>query len=84
MPEKRVDEYLTAMEKEIDYVSESFKDKILDTVYIGGGTPTTLEPDELRRLLSYLKNKFDRLFFKKCLIFSNIYIIIAMQIKHLH
>ena len=56
---KRVDEYLTAMEKEIDYVSETFKDKILDTVYIGGGTPTTLEPEELRRLLAYLKNKFD-------------------------
>ena len=56
---KRVNEYLTAMEKEIDYVSEEFQDKILDTVYIGGGTPTTLEPDELRRLLSYLKNKFD-------------------------
>ena len=56
---KRVDEYLTAMEKEMDYVSETYKDKILDTVYIGGGTPTTLEPDELRRLLSYLKNKFD-------------------------
>ena len=56
---KRVEEYLTAMEKEMDYVSEIYKDKILDTVYIGGGTPTTLEPDELRRLLSYLKNKFD-------------------------
>ncbi len=56
---KRVDEYLTAMEKEMDYVSEVYKDKILDTVYIGGGTPTTLEPDELRRLLSYLKNRFD-------------------------
>lgn len=56
---KRVDEYLTAMEKEIDYVSEVYKNKILDTVYIGGGTPTTLEPDELRRLLSYLKAKFD-------------------------
>ena len=56
---KRVEEYLSAMEKEMDYVSESFKDKILDTVYIGGGTPTTLEPNELRRLLSYLKNKFD-------------------------
>lgn len=56
---KRVDEYLTAMEKEIDYVSEVYKDQILDTVYIGGGTPTTLEPEELRRLLSYLKNKFD-------------------------
>lgn len=56
---KRVDEYLTAMEKEMDFVSEVYKDKILDTVYIGGGTPTTLEPDELRRLLSYLKHKFD-------------------------
>ena len=56
---KRVDEYLTAMEKEIDFVSEVYKEKILDTVYIGGGTPTTLEPDELRRLLSYIKNKFD-------------------------
>ena len=56
---KRVDEYLTAMEKEIDYISEVYKDKILDTVYIGGGTPTTLEPEELRRLLAYLKNKFD-------------------------
>lgn len=56
---KRVDEYLTAMEKEIDYVSEVYKDKILDTVYIGGGTPTTLEPEELRRLLSYLKHKFN-------------------------
>ena len=56
---KRVDEYLTAMEKEIDYVSEVYKDKILDTVYIGGGTPTTLEPEELRRLLSYLKTRFD-------------------------
>ena len=56
---KRVDDYLTAMEKEMDYVSEAYKEKILDTVYIGGGTPTTLEPNELRRLLSYIKNKFD-------------------------
>ena len=56
---KRVEEYLQAMEKEIDYVSEAFQNKILDTVYIGGGTPTTLEPMELRRLLSYLKSKFD-------------------------
>ena len=56
---KRVDEYLTAVEKEIDYVSEKFKDKILDTIYIGGGTPTTLEQDEMNRLLSYVKKSFD-------------------------
>lgn len=56
---KRVGEYLDAMEKEIDFVSKLYQDKILDTVYIGGGTPTTLEPEELRRLLSYVREKFD-------------------------
>ena len=54
-----VDEYLTCLEKEIDYVAENFKDKTLDTVYIGGGTPTTLEPHQLERLIGYLKSKLD-------------------------
>ncbi len=56
---KRVDDYLTALEKEMDYASAAFGDKILDTVYIGGGTPTTLEPVELARLFTALKTKFD-------------------------
>lgn len=55
----RVGEYLDAMEKELDYVAESHKDKILDSVYIGGGTPTTLEVDQLRRLLAKVKRIFD-------------------------
>lgn len=57
--QKRVDEYLTALEKEMDYVAEAFRGKILDSVYIGGGTPTTLEPDQLRRLLARLTRTFD-------------------------
>ncbi len=56
---KRMDEYLGALEKEIEYVAEAYKDKVLDTVYVGGGTPTTLEADELRRLLSKLKSSLD-------------------------
>ena len=56
---KRVGEYLDALEKEIEFVKEAYKDKILDSVYIGGGTPTTLEPAELDRLLSGLKESFD-------------------------
>ncbi len=56
---KRVNEYLDAMEKEIAYVKEACRDRILDTVYIGGGTPTTLEPEELRRLLGTLRASFD-------------------------
>lgn len=55
---KRVGEYLDALEKEIDYVKESFRDKILDSVYIGGGTPTTLEAEELERLLAKVRSSF--------------------------
>ncbi|AOZ96487.1 coproporphyrinogen dehydrogenase HemZ [Butyrivibrio hungatei] len=54
-----VDDYLGCIEKEIDYVAENFKGKTLDTIYIGGGTPTTLEPHQIRRLLGYIKEKLD-------------------------
>ncbi|MBR4670834.1 MAG: coproporphyrinogen dehydrogenase HemZ [Butyrivibrio sp.] len=54
-----VDDYLSCLEKEIDYVAENFKNKTLDTIYIGGGTPTTLEPHQLERLLSYVCDKLD-------------------------
>ncbi|MDD3367262.1 MAG: coproporphyrinogen dehydrogenase HemZ [Lachnospiraceae bacterium] len=57
--EKRVGEYLTALEKEIDFVANMNRDKILDTVYIGGGTPTTLKPEELDRLLGKITSAFD-------------------------
>lgn len=56
---KRVGEYLDALEKEIDFVRGACGDKILDSVYIGGGTPTTLEPEELERLLSRIRASFD-------------------------
>ena len=56
---KWVPDYIAALKKEIDYVSEHFKDRILNTVYIGGGTPTTLEADELRDLIDYLKSSLD-------------------------
>ncbi|MDD7027664.1 MAG: coproporphyrinogen dehydrogenase HemZ [Lachnospiraceae bacterium] len=56
---KKVEAYLTAMEKEMDYLAGRFRGKILDTVYIGGGTPTTLEPQELARLFAALQKKFD-------------------------
>ena len=55
----QVDAYLDALCKEIDYASEAFADKELNTVYIGGGTPTTLEPVQLDRLLTKLEERFD-------------------------
>ena len=56
---KRVDDYLDALCHEIDAVSELFAGRELNTVYIGGGTPTTLEPEQLDRLLNKLEEKFD-------------------------
>ena len=56
---ERVADYLTALEKEIDYLAKAYKNKILDTVYIGGGTPTSLTAQELDRLLGKIKSSFD-------------------------
>ena len=57
--EKKIDKYIACLKKEIDYVSNNFSDRVLDSVYIGGGTPTTLTCDELRDLISYIKEKLD-------------------------
>lgn len=56
---KMVDRYIDCLIREMEYVAEGFKNQILDTVYIGGGTPTTLEADQLDRLIGTLKKLFD-------------------------
>lgn len=55
----KMDAYLTALEKELEATAKIMQGKILDTVYIGGGTPTTLQAEELDRLLSKVKATFD-------------------------
>ncbi len=55
----KVDEYLDALVRELEFVSERFLGKRLDTVYVGGGTPTTLEPYQLDRLFLALERLFD-------------------------
>lgn len=47
--------YLDALKKEIREVSDCMKGSPLHTVYIGGGTPTSLEDDELKDLVAYIK-----------------------------
>ncbi len=56
--EARVDEYLDSLFREIDYTAEAFRDKKLNAIYIGGGTPTTLTPSQLERLLGKLRDSF--------------------------
>ena len=55
----RMDEYLDALEKEIDFTAQACKHKKLNTIYIGGGTPTTLTAGQLERLLTKIEQTFD-------------------------
>ncbi len=55
----QVDAYLDALIKEISFGAEAYKEKILDTIYIGGGTPTTLSPEQMDRLLTEVEARFD-------------------------
>lgn len=55
----QVDRYLDALERELDYVKNEFGHRKLNSVYIGGGTPTTLDPEQLDRLLAMIEERFD-------------------------
>lgn len=56
---EKTDAYIECVIREMEETAKQYKDKILDTVYIGGGTPTTLEAEQLDRLLGKLKELFD-------------------------
>ena len=50
--EEWVSNYLDALEKEI---SNNYKNEVIDTLYIGGGTPNSLDNNFLERLFKILK-----------------------------
>lgn len=54
-----VREYIDALKTELDYVAEAHSGQTLDTVYIGGGTPTSISADDLREIIRYVKSHFD-------------------------
>lgn len=56
---KRVDEYLDTLFKELDYISESTGSRQPLTLYMGGGTPTSLTASQMDRLLNKLSSLYD-------------------------
>ena len=54
--EELVDRYLDSLEQEIDSI---YKGEILDTIYIGGGTPSCLNINQLEKLFNIL-NKLNK------------------------
>ncbi|MEI8215573.1 MAG: coproporphyrinogen dehydrogenase HemZ [Eubacteriales bacterium] len=59
--EDRSSRYLQALFKEISHVSKAIvrKDIIVENIYIGGGTPTSLSNRQFQELLQYIDSSFD-------------------------
>ncbi|MFO7819402.1 MAG: coproporphyrinogen dehydrogenase HemZ, partial [Halanaerobacter sp.] len=57
---KYLSQFLTALDYEIDEMSRVIRelDLEVDTVYIGGGTPTVLSAQNLKRIIKKLKTSF--------------------------
>ncbi len=55
----QVEPYLEALFKEITFVAMAKKNVPIRSLYIGGGTPTSLNEDQLLRLLEHIKASFD-------------------------
>lgn len=57
----QIQEYLKALHKEIEYVGLAMKTtgQYPESIYIGGGTPTTISGDQLEQLLLKMENSFD-------------------------
>ena len=56
---ERTDDYLRALKKELDFFAGYYRGRYVDSIYIGGGTPTTLTGEQLRDLTSYIRSHFD-------------------------
>lgn len=50
----KVDRYIDRLCEEITYVAERYKDKRLVSIYMGGGTPTSINHEQLDRLLTHI------------------------------
>lgn len=56
---EKTGEYLQALFQELEYIAQRMKGKRLDSVYIGGGTPTTLTESQLEQLIFKIQALFD-------------------------
>ena len=54
----RMDDYLNALCIELHHIAKETEGKTLNTVYIGGGTPTTLTAKQLEKLLNVVDELF--------------------------
>lgn len=56
---KYVEPYVQSLCREIEYTGKILKGKRINTVYAGGGTPTSLSAEQLEMILNAVNNNFD-------------------------
>ncbi|MBQ0028392.1 MAG: coproporphyrinogen dehydrogenase HemZ [Lachnospiraceae bacterium] len=54
-----VDQYLNALFHELEEVHELMQDYTVDTIYVGGGTPSSLSAEQIDALLSKVEELYD-------------------------
>lgn len=55
----RVQPYIDALEKEMRYVSEIVRDCQIESIYVGGGTPTSINDTQFERFLEMINRYFN-------------------------
>ena len=60
-----IEGYLNALEIEVRYGATCFQNKKLSTIYLGGGTPTTLSAKQLDRLLGLINELYNFTYVKE-------------------
>ena len=55
----KVDGYVEALIKELKFLGEKAQGKRLDSIYIGGGTPTSLSAEHLDKIMAAVLETFD-------------------------
>lgn len=58
---KYMNDFTDCLVREIEYTAEILRDtkKVVENIYIGGGTPTALDPLNLEKVLKAVKENFD-------------------------
>jgi len=54
-----IDEYLKALKSEIEYYSQKYsEDRIIDTIFFGGGTPSFMKPSYIQEIIQTINKNF--------------------------
>lgn len=57
--EDRINPYIDSLITELELYKEILKDYNIKTIFIGGGTPSSIDPKHINRIMDYIHNNFN-------------------------